>query len=54
MPVQIKKEHLEANKSKTDATGEGAAVYLSPLTMRLLKEWVSWLADESLIHHRKK
>jgi integrase len=28
-------------RSKTDTTGEGAAAYLSPLTMRLLKEWTS-------------
>jgi len=27
-------------RSKTDATGEGATAYLSPLTMRLLKEWI--------------
>ena len=26
-------------RSKTDTTGEGATAYLSPLTMRLLKEW---------------
>ena len=28
-------------RSKTDATGEGATAYLSPLTMRLLKEWLA-------------
>jgi site-specific recombinase XerD len=28
-------------RSKTDTTGEGAAAYLSPLTMRLLKEWIT-------------
>jgi integrase len=28
-------------RSKTDTTGEGAAAYLSPLTMRLLKDWIS-------------
>lgn len=28
-------------RSKTDVTGEGAAAYLSPLTMRLLKEWIA-------------
>jgi len=28
-------------RSKTDATGEGATAYLSPLTMRLLKEWIT-------------
>src|SRR6202042_862222 len=28
-------------RSKTDATGEGATAYLSPLTMRLIKEWTS-------------
>ena len=28
-------------RSKTDTTGEGAAAYLSPLTMRLLKEWIN-------------
>jgi integrase len=28
-------------RSKTDTTGEGATAYLSPLTMRLLKEWIS-------------
>ena len=28
-------------RSKTDTTGEGATAYLSPLTMRLLKEWVT-------------
>jgi integrase len=27
-------------RSKTDATGEGAAAYLSPLTMRLLNQWI--------------
>ena len=27
-------------RSKTDTTGEGATAYLSPLTMRLLKEWI--------------
>jgi hypothetical protein len=27
--------------AKTDATKEGAAVYLSRLTMRLLPEWIS-------------
>ena len=27
-------------RSKTDATGEGATAYLSPLTMRLLSEWL--------------
>jgi integrase len=27
-------------RSKTDATGEGATAYMSPLTMRLLKEWI--------------
>jgi integrase len=26
-------------RSKTDTTGEGATAYLSPLTMRLLREW---------------
>lgn len=26
---------------KTDATGEGAAVYLSPMTLRFLKGWLS-------------
>ena len=29
------------SRSKTDTTGEGTTGYLSPLTMRLLKEWVS-------------
>ena len=28
-------------RSKTDTTGEGATAYLSPLTMRLLSEWIS-------------
>jgi integrase len=28
-------------RSKTDATGEGATAYLSPLTMRLLNQWVT-------------
>jgi integrase len=28
-------------RSKTDTTGEGATAYLSPLTMRLLKEWIT-------------
>ena len=28
-------------RSKTDTTGEGATAYLSPLTMRLLKQWIS-------------
>jgi integrase len=28
-------------RSKTDATGEGSAVYLSPLTLRLLQEWTT-------------
>ena len=28
-------------RSKTDTTGQGATAYLSPLTLRLLKEWVS-------------
>jgi integrase len=28
-------------RSKTDTTGEGATAYLSPLTMRLLREWTS-------------
>jgi integrase len=28
-------------RSKTDTTGEGATAYLSPLTMRLVKEWIS-------------
>jgi integrase len=28
-------------RSKTDITGEGATAYLSPLTMRLLKEWIT-------------
>jgi integrase len=27
-------------RSKTDTTGEGAAAYLSPLTMRLLNQWL--------------
>jgi integrase len=27
-------------RSKTDTTGEGATVYLSPLTMRLLTQWI--------------
>ncbi len=27
-------------RSKTDTTGEGATAYLSPLTMRLLNEWI--------------
>ncbi len=27
-------------RSKTDTTGEGATAYLSPLAMRLLKEWI--------------
>jgi integrase len=27
-------------RSKTDTTGEGAAAYLSPLTMRLVREWI--------------
>jgi site-specific recombinase XerD len=27
-------------RSKTDAAGEGAAAYLSPLTMRLLSQWI--------------
>jgi integrase len=28
-------------RSKTDTTGEGATAYLSPLTMRLVKEWIT-------------
>jgi integrase len=28
-------------RSKTDATGEGATAYLSPLTMRLVSEWIT-------------
>jgi integrase len=28
-------------RSKTDTTGEGATAYLSPLTMRLLSQWLS-------------
>jgi integrase len=28
-------------RSKTDTTGEGATAYLSPLTMRLLQEWIT-------------
>jgi integrase len=28
-------------RSKTDATGEGATAYLSPLTMRLLNQWIT-------------
>jgi integrase len=28
-------------RSKTDTTGEGATAYLSPLTMRLLKQWLA-------------
>jgi integrase len=28
-------------RSKTDTTGEGATAYLSPLTMRLLKKWIT-------------
>jgi integrase len=28
-------------RSKTDTTGEGATVYLSPLTMRLLNQWIT-------------
>jgi integrase len=28
-------------RSKTDTMGEGATAYLSPLTMRLLREWIS-------------
>jgi integrase len=28
-------------RSKTDTTGEGATAYLSPLTMRLVQEWVT-------------
>src|SRR5580692_1127688 len=28
-------------RSKTDTTGEGAVAYLSPLTMRLLKQWIT-------------
>jgi len=28
-------------RSKTDTTGEGATAYLSPLTMRLLSEWLN-------------
>jgi integrase len=28
-------------RSKTDSAGEGATAYLSPLTMRLFKEWIS-------------
>ena len=28
-------------RSKTDTSGEGATAYLSPLTMRLLKEWIT-------------
>ena len=28
-------------RSKTDATGEGATAYLSPLTMRLVNQWIS-------------
>jgi integrase len=28
-------------RSKTDLTGEGATAYLSPLTMRLVKEWIA-------------
>jgi integrase len=28
-------------RSKTDTTGEDATAYLSPLTMRLLKEWIN-------------
>jgi integrase len=31
-------------RSKTDTTGEGATAYLSPLTMRLLKEWTTQAA----------
>ncbi len=27
-------------RSKTDTTGEGATAYLSPLTMRLVREWI--------------
>ena len=33
-------------RSKTDATGEGATAYLSPLTMRLLKEWIRGGGDQ--------
>jgi hypothetical protein len=28
-------------RSKTDTTGEGATAYLSPLTMRLLNQWIT-------------
>jgi integrase len=28
-------------RSKTDTTGEGATAFLSPLTMRLLKQWIT-------------
>jgi site-specific recombinase XerD len=28
-------------RSKTDTTGEGATAYLSPLTMRLLRDWIT-------------
>jgi integrase len=28
-------------RSKTDTTGEGATAYLSPFTMRLLREWIT-------------
>jgi integrase len=28
-------------RSKTDTTGEGATAYLSPLTMRLVQEWIT-------------
>ena len=28
-------------RSKTDTTGKGATAYLSPLTMRLLKDWIT-------------
>jgi integrase len=29
------------SRSKTDTTGEGATAYLSPLTMRLLNQWIT-------------
>jgi integrase len=34
-------------RSKTDVAGEGATAYLSPLTMRLLTEWLQEIVDLS-------
>jgi integrase len=33
-------ESILIRRSKTDATGEGATAYLSPLTIRLLRRWI--------------